>query len=445
MPETRSSIDRIAQTIGLSGLFLFALCLWLSSAGAYIALGIMFCSFCLETPAHCDRLKKDPLVVLFCLFLIFLFLQSIHLQSANISGFRLKPAWDWISLWLFILVAWQFKGKQQPINKCLVLAVIGLILRLPYEIVFEIGLGPFIEQIQQNRYSLMFSLNEAGHYGAVMLFGFLLFGPRLLKRKDLSITTWLSILFWTTGFGLSLEILLLSGSRSSWLAFALIAIILLPWFYYTRQEKQTKERSQRFTFYLPAVVCLILLVLLFVNLGNITHRISFTIRTNAHALHELLNFDMHEVPFQDWDNTKVESPLIRRLIQAYYGMELFKERPWFGWGTTLNLNQLLAKKTGIQKIGQRKHLHNGLVILLARFGLIGSMLFGLGATYVVYSLVFFRNRKTLSRDVFAFLLGSLLITGLVGMVNFRWTQMGFRFFWLLLAGMAATGRIWRTR
>lgn len=38
-----------------------------------------------------------------------------------------------------------------------------------------------------------------------------------------------------------------------------------------------------------------------------------------------------------------------------------------------------------------------------------------------------------------FFWGGLVITAIVSLVNFRWTQMDFRFVWLLLAGMAYSG------
>lgn len=69
----------------------------------------------------------------------------------------------------------------------------------------------------------------------------------------------------------------------------------------------------------------------------------------------------------------------------------------------------------------------------------GTVLFGLAGFFLVRALVRAYRSGIIARDVFAFLLGSLLITAMVSLVNFRWTQMDFRFVWLLLAGMAYAG------
>ncbi len=434
--------ETTAHRLGSTGLYLFAFCLWLSSAAAYAALGLMLVSFCLQVPEQRKRLAHEPLLLLFVLFLLFVGLQSIWLQVTGVSRFSFKSAWDWISLWLFILVALHLGGDENRILRCLVLAFTGLLLALAHEIFFDTGWEAFVEAFHKKRYGILFSQNEAGHYSAVLFLGFLLFSPRLLQRSRRVGFTVLRVLFWASGFLVSLEMLLLSGSRASWLACALGTVICVPWLYIAefRTNPRLLNRSGKT---LAALLAALLLFLGFLNLDKITNRIHYTLDTDKRFMQQLLRLDFKSMSLQNWGGNYSKGLMIRSAL-SYYGIDLVRDRPWMGWGTAINLPRLLAQKTGMQQLDHFKHLHNGFVILPARFGLLGSALFFLAGLYLLYGLFSVRRTRRMSRDIAVFLFGSLLITAIVGAFNFRWTQMDFRFFWLLLAGMAATGRLCQT-
>ncbi len=325
-------------------------------------------------------------------------------------------------------------------RRCLVLAVLGLFAGLAHEIFFELGFKAALDSLRHNRFSILFSENEAGHYSAVLSFGFLAFGPRILKRTGTAGSTCLRVLFWLAGLGVSLEILVLSGSRTSWLAWALVSALLLPWLYAAEFRSRGKALSGpgKLLFLLAAGLMAILVLS---NLPRIKNRIAYTFTFDTRILQELFSSKDRDELFQNWDGTLSQGLLIRSALSAY-GIRLALERPWTGWGVRQHLPDLVAEKTGIAEFKKLKHLHNGYVVLLARFGLPGAGLCFLAAALLFSGIVSARRAGGLSRDSAFFLFGTLLITALVSSTNFRWTQMDFRFFWLILAGMAAS---WRMR
>ena len=417
---------------------MFSLCLWLSTSVAYIGLGLIICSFCLQIPSNWYRIKTDPVVLLFVLFLLFLSIQTFWLQAGQTSVFEFKQAWDWISLWLFFTVAWCVRGEERHIFRCLILVVIGLSLRLVHDVFFEVGWDHFVQMLHSRRYGFHFSVNAAGHFSAVILFGFLMFLPRLLKNNTKGTQLFFNILFWMTGFGLVLEILLLSGSRTAWLACAIISITFLPWIYLIGRDRGRLFRLKEKKTLMVIVTCLLITGLLLVNTKRIKRRLKPVSRYDVKTITDLLSLDLKNIPFQNWDKKRVHSNIARRIILLYYGSKLFSERPWLGFGTTLDLQKLISSKTGNKKISKRNHFHNGFLIVLIRFGFIGGSIFFFAGLYLLYGLIQTFRLKKISKDLFLFILGAFLITAISGLTGFRWTHVGFRFFWLLLAGMAYT-------
>jgi O-antigen ligase len=390
-------------------------------------------------PSNWSRIKTDPVVLLFVLFLLFLAIQTFWLQVSQTSDFESKQAWDWISLWLFFTVAWCIRGEERHIFRSLILVMIGLFLRLLYDVFFEVGWDHFVLLLHSRRYGFFFSVNEAGHFSAVMIFGFLLFLPRIVKDHPEGMTVYFNILFWIAGFALTLEILLRSGSRTAWLAFVIISTIFLPWVYLIRRDRFNLFRPKEKKTLLFIVIFFLITGLLFVNIKGIERRLSRPINHDMKTIKNLLSFNLKNIPLQNWDRKKrLKSPIARRLILFYYGSLLLAERPWLGYGTKLHLPELLSYKTGNKKIGERSHLHNGFLIVLIRFGLIGGSIIFLAGLCLLNGLIQAYRSKKLSKDVFLFLLGALLITAITGLTSFRWTHRDFRFFWLLLAGMSYT-------
>jgi len=431
-------LNGIEKKIGLFGFYLFALCLWLSSSIAYVGFGLIICSFGLQIPSNWSRIRTDPVILLFVLFLLFLLIQTFCLQDSQTSVFEFKEAWDWISLWLFFTVAWCIRGEERHVFRCLILAVIGCYLRLAHNVFFEVGWDHFVHKLHSERYGFFFSFNEAGHFSAVILFGFLLFLPRLLEDSGNGVKYFFKILLWITGFGLALQILLHSGSRTAWLAFAMISTIFLPWIYLIGKGRFRLFRLHKTRLLLVIVICLSTIGLLLVNARLVERRLKSVIRHDVETITDLLSLNLKNIPFQNLDKKPVRSSIARRIILLYYGGLLLSERPWLGYGTEVDLQKLISAKSGNKKISKRNHLHNGFLIVLLRFGLIGGSIFFLAGLYLLHGLIQAYRSEKLSRDLFLFLLGALLITAMTGLTGFRWTHMGFRFFWLLLAGMAYT-------
>jgi O-antigen ligase len=271
-----------------------------------------------------------------------------------------------------------------------------------------------------------------------MLFGFLLFLPRLLTDINNRAHFLLNTLFCIAGLGLSLEIFLISGSRTAWFAFFITSIIFLPWIYFIGRDRLNLFRLREKKTLWVIVASVLVTILFFINIGTIKGRLRRPITHDVKTIQNLLNLDLKNIPFQNWDKKRVKSPIARRLILVYYGGLLLAERPWLGYGTQLDLPKLISAKFGNKKISKRNHLHNGFLIVLIRFGLVGGSIIFLAGLCLLYGLIQAYRLKKISKDLFLFLLGAILITAITGLTSFRWIHRDFRFFWLLLAGMSYT-------
>ncbi len=87
------------------------------------------------------------------------------------------------------------------------------------------------------------------------------------------------------------------------------------------------------------------------------------------------------------------------------------------------------------------HLHNSYLEVLVRFGVVGAMFFGLAALWVFRAMQQGYRSGALPRDLYLFLIGTFLVTGLWALIEFRMMHMDFRLFAILFGGLAYSFRL----
>ncbi len=75
----------------------------------------------------------------------------------------------------------------------------------------------------------------------------------------------------------------------------------------------------------------------------------------------------------DWDNPEPNSFGMRMYLYKW-GVDAFLEKPWFGWGTDGPMR--VIRHTGKPELPLKfNHFHNNYIDMLARFGVVGSVMF----------------------------------------------------------------------
>ena len=117
---------------GRIGLYLFAFSLWLSTAGAYIGLGLMLLASVAD-PGIRNSLRRDPMLKLALLFAGLLLLHALWAASTTTESYAVlwDDAWKWLRLFLFfIFVACWLGGDERYIGRAFLLTLAGLLLKI---------------------------------------------------------------------------------------------------------------------------------------------------------------------------------------------------------------------------------------------------------------------------------------------------------------------------
>jgi O-antigen ligase len=391
--------NSVVEIIGFGGAYLFAVSALLSRSGANIALGAMVLAFILSFRSWWPVLKRDRVFLFSICFFLLLALRTVwaawdfpQLTDRHLDGF-----WDWFYLSFFIPTAWWFQGKTKRAYAALYLLFGGLLLHIFY----ETNWSQLERALHGARSGLGMQIPLTGLFSCTALLGTIMLAPRIwgsAQRMPLFI---LRVAVWFVFVAAFLEVLLITQSITSWLA-GVIVIPPLVWILVRRHFRLmgTKLRAAGAVFAIVGIAAIVFLLIK--NAGTIEKRLS----SQEKVIQAITTLDFDKIPFT--------AGIGMRLWTYRYGVGKWLERPFFGWGTGVEVAKLPQRPAKCLD-----HMHNTYLEILTRFGIVGLFFFIAGIWLFVSSLRKAYHRGRLPLDLLLFFIGALGILIMWCAGNFR--------------------------
>jgi O-antigen ligase len=420
-----STLQKVSDWVGVVGLYCFSFCSLLTIAGANIGLALMLIALLLSSDAW-RRLFSQPLVWSCLLVIAYIVYRGIDAtwEFPAEQKTLTNQTRDWALLFLFFIPAWWLSQSPRRIPVALGLVIAGFTLG----ILSELNGETLSQLLQGARSGLHFGVNKPIIFGFIcsaMILGLIVLGihqfnPQLehsrLKRISLVTLIILAVLFFTQG-------LVISQSRGVWLAifFAIPTIFLTLKF--TRQSKKQPKVSLLIPLFTLGLVLTLVLAL---NWNTILQRIS----TDKQELSSVVTEGLENAPL---------SASTYRLHLWEFGLNKWLERPFIGWGPGTTYALVEAENNPALRDYRDvsfDHLHNAYLEVVFQLGLIGIMLTALVCGLMISKIMEAYQKKRISIYFLAFLFSNFVLIAVYSLTDFRHLHWNWRFYWLVLAGMA---------
>lgn len=403
-----------SERLGIAGLYAFAIGGFFSTTLAGLGLFAMVCAFALNPPGGAASLLRDPMTRLLGVFLIYLALRTgwAMYEFPETAREQVSLALTWAGVWLFVFVARWLDARAIPIIAGL--ALLGFVFGAARRQAWT-ELPQLLEGV---RAGFGYGIPQAGLFSAVAVVGLACFAPRFLRRRDGRLAGFAWLVLWAGLLALVIEMLLITQSRISWIAAALIgsvtALLTVRMAY-----KDGLRISRAWMLLAIGVVGGAITFVLFVNRDIISFRYTQYLHST-----EVLTRSTSDAARMLNDPVEIRVGLLR------HGFERWRERPWFGWGPGTRVAPMAPSVP--RNVG---HLHNTYLELLVRFGLVGALMFGAALGLVARSVWRGLRAGKLAPDSFIFIVAAFAVAAIWATANFRPTS-EVRFLVVLLGAMA---------
>jgi len=406
------------QHTGYAAVALLALAAELSASVALAALALATLAFALALRWHGAALAREPLLWCAGAFIAYLLARTAWaaMEFPGTGAMQWRESSRLLQLWLFPVTGWWLAGRPRRLATVAALALAGFAAGVAW----RWDRGALFELVEQGRSGFGLPALAFALYSLTALLGLVLLAPRVTGPRH---SRWFvpRAIAWLALAGLLTEGLILTGSRSAWLATALV-LPVAAWMRYRHSLGALSGRTRT-----VAVLATIMVAstLLAVNAERLRTRLVF----EADTLAALVQLDTERIPLQQ------KSSLGARYHLNRYGLQKFAERPVFGWGP--GASRWLLDRAEPKLLRIWVDLHNTYLEILVRLGLVGAGLFAAGAWLLWRGVREAVRDGRLPRDWGLFLGASFAAVALWSLTDFRLTHTDFRFFWLVLGGMAA--------
>jgi O-antigen ligase len=415
-------LARLRECIALFGIMLAAAGTTTSAAATSIGLPLAFLLF-LSSGRGWHWARAMPLFWVSSAAIVYIAVRS-YLAAKEIpvtAELQYEHAGDWVTLFLFVPVAWWLQRKRTHIYWVAFVFALGL------------AIGTLVALNAHTFHRILFSGARYGgmldkpityaFYLSVGLIGIIVWMPRWLswcahrgeRAKWLGVAALVavaSILFF--GF-------LASKSRGP--LFALL--IVMPFaaaFRYGPAVVRMRKRT-RMAVYAGLVLCVLALV-------GVSAKIGLLQRGEAAVAH------VEQVTEEGLDETALNN-VTYRLRMWRFGIEQWRKRPVFGWGPG-SIRWLQVHKGGLVRHRSGAtwdHLHSAYVQTLVSFGLIGVLLVGATLAGLVMMVVRRYREGRVESDDAIFIVATMVLILLYSLTDFRHLNHDWRAFWVLFGAV----------
>ncbi|OYD55697.1 hypothetical protein CGK74_00670 [Thauera propionica] len=421
MDARNHGLTKPSDLLGLAGLYLYALGAMPSTVAAKTALLCMAIGAALQWRSFWQALRSQPLFWLLLAFAAYLAIGAVIASQAfpQTSDDQRRAVLDLLAASgpPLLLGAYWLRHDGQPRRRTthiLLLAAVGLLLTITYKGAWS----SLVQVANSSRFTMGMSPNAAGILGGVLFWGALL---GLLSCIRLSVAIHMRWPFALSMLALCLlgsMMLVLSGSKSAWVATALALPPLAP--LYIRHALSQRQRR-------VALAVLAIGVLLVALYASTLGRGVLETRTGSAitALAQILDEDSIDVK----DGSI--GPRLQMWNEAIANVE---QHPLTGWGP--GSTKMLLRNSENPEIRNFPHFHNLPLHFLVSLGLLGTLLFyAIQAGLALKAWQSFRSGAAAAEHAF-FTLGGLALFHVAHLFQYRLNNTPGQFL-LTLAGMVA--------
>lgn len=340
----------------LAGLFAFAA----GASGAKALQGIGMLLMILGSIPFLNlmwrRLARDPLTVAVVAFFTYLIFSALTAGTSSVEGVE---HWDLVRkmsrVLLLPVVAYWLAGRQDRISWFFGIALLGTI-------------GPIFEQwLYWGSITPMFGAERIGFRlnpiwmglnASLAVLGLVVFRAPIVSALARRLSTPGALATWTLLFLLMIQVVVVSQSRGAYVALAagasLLAILKIR---HVGLRSLLRQRTQ-ITF--TIVFLVFVLAMLLVQDDVLVKRLI----DERGTIVSIMNGDFSNLPM---------TPIGQRLFMYMAGLEAWMQKPWLGWGPDGSL--VVIAQADMPKGIVHDHVHNGILDVLVRFGIIGAVIF----------------------------------------------------------------------
>jgi len=420
MPLNRSVL---AQHLGKTGLYLFAISGSLGQGGVYTGLGLMAFGFLLIIDETWKTLRREPAFLIAVVLTVYIVVRGVaafHAWPAEPPVQFLGGTWDLVAVaGLFSLVTgYWLDASARRIALVLQLALLGLFLGVLKGIDWQ-------HFATYMAWRPVFGMgNGAGLYAVIAMTGLLILRSSTLfdggwQQRSLppgvrKLGVVLLLLVFTAVF-------LLSQTRAAWLA----ALLVLPVVFVAILHHNAGRRRKKWLAGFEVVVLAAVLILgVTLGAGTIEKRLG----AEQASITMLFSGDLRDLPA---DSVGLRVRLWDDALQR------IGERPLLGWGA--GSAPVLIRELALP--GELSHYHNLYLQLAVELGLVGLGLFALWSLVVVQAAVrAWRERRT-GFDYLLFLLAVLAIFLVVSCFQIRHDDERGQYLLILIGALALTHKL----
>jgi len=421
MPFNRFAL---AQYLGSTGLYLFAISGFINQGGMYAGLGLMLAGFLLMADRGWVSLRREPAFPLALVLTVYIVVRGASAMSAwpdEPSADFLAATWDLVVIGgLFtLLVGWWLAGDNRRIALVLQLAVLSLFLGVLKGIDWQ-HFATFMA------HRPLFGMgNGAGLYALVAMTGLLIFrssplfdgGWQQRWMPPLLVKSIVSVLFlvFTVVF-------LLSQTRAAWLA----SLLVLP-AVFVLMLRNNGGAQKKWVARFEVVVLVVLVLGVSLGAGTISKRLG----AEQSSLMLLFSGDLGSLPV---------SSVSYRVWLWQDALQRIAEHPLLGWGP--GSAPLLIQEAAVP--GGLGHYHNLYLQLAAELGLVGLGLFALWSLVVAKAATGAWHERRMGFDCLLFLAALLAIFLIVSCFELRHDDERGQYLLILSGALALTFRLYRS-
>lgn len=415
------------DTAGRLGLYVLALSLWMSTAGAYIGLSLLLVATLLDAEKTV-ALLSDPMLKIIGVFAAYLALHAamaIYAESLPLAV-SWRSSWRWLKpLVVFVLLAVWLEGDERRIGTVLVLAFAGLVAKM----VFQIESAGFSAFLQGARSGLGFHPTFFGLYAATALLGLVVLAPRLRAFAHTRLSLVLGVVVWCVAFLVLLQGLIVSQTRNSWISVLVVYPLILAISRSTALGNTSIAPMRR-----AVPITLLTIAMALPVVAHNGETIKQRALQETEALQAILRGDLSKV--------KSTGSIGLRVGIARYGVEKWSERPLLGWGPHASLGLITqSDEPQLQALG---HFHNTYLEVAIQLGILGAAFFVLLNLHLAKTLFQALRSRQMSRDYALYVIGGAGLLMISSLSDFGVPKRAWAFHIGLLAaivhGYALKGR-----